>query len=938
MRSGRQGAVTEGQAVESGEQEEASQLHTFLIADIRNYTNFTEEHGDEAAARLAARFADLASDTVSTRRGQVVELHGDEVLAVFDSARDALHAGVDLQARLIDERDSDLPLEVRVGVDAGDAVPVKGGYRSGALNRAARLQSIAQPGEVLASDMVIALARKMEGLVTLDRGEAQLKGFSDPVKVFQVVAEDRVPAEVPKFSARRAPPTNLSPQQTSFVGREPETNEVVALLTSSHVRLLTLTGPGGIGKTRLAIRTAETVAESFDDGVFFVPLASARDVDSVLHSIVQALGVDESTVPNPAAMKNYIGTRQMLLVLDNFEQVIVAAPQVAELIAACPRLTVLVTSREVLRLSGEQEYRVPPMDIPDPGDPVEPAALEQYESVRLFLDRVSMRQPEFALTEENAAAVAEICRRLDGLPLAIELAAARIKVFPPPALLARLDHRLGVLTGGSRDVPSRQKTLRNAIAWSYDLLEPPEQVLFRRLAAFVGGCSVDSAEAVCGDAGDLEIDVLDGLASLVDKSLVQQHEGPGPEGYVDSRFVMLETIREFARDELAKSGELDDLQRRHAEYFLSLAEQTYDRLMSAERDPWRDLWNVEWGNVRAILQWSVEGRHPDVGLLLAGLLWVWSWLDGPVEMRDWVEKLLAMPEAEAPARARGWGLGAATLLAWQTGDLDRVLELSTVTLDTARASGDEKLIPGALAVVVSLDPSARSLVDEARERFRAQNNDFGIGFATVAGVPALLANGEAATLQRWLNECLSEFQRTGDIFGQGLILRTLGTLAVRDRALHNARRCLLEALERFRSMHERRYVPLVLLTLGGISRLLGEDDRAADEFREALDFVLRYTSGGNLASCIEGLAAVALDRGDTERAARLLGAARSLRESSRSVAFPMGEILNAGIEEAGRTSLDTDTFARLSAEGSRMEEREVVELARSVTSAEVSRA
>lgn len=914
--------------------EEASQLRTFLIADVRGYTRFTEEHGDEAAARLATQFADLADEIVSARRGRVVELRGDEVLAVFDSARDALHAGVDLQARITQSPDAEFRFEVRIGIDAGDAVPVRGGYRSGALNRAARLQSIARPGEVLATDMVVGLARTTEGLVTLDRGEAHLKGMSRPVKVFQVVGEDSVPADVPKFSAKYESPTNLAPQQTRFVGREPETREVAALLEGTDVRLLTLTGPGGIGKTRLAIRAAETVAEYFQDGVFFVPLASTRDSDSVFQSIALTVGVEVTMAPSAAALRHYIGGKHLLLVLDNFEQVVAAAPQLAELIAACPRLTVLVTSRELLRLYGEQEYRVPPMGVPDTAGPVDPDALAQFESVRLFLDRVAMRQPGFELTRENAFAVAEICRRLDGLPLAIELAAARIKVFPPAALLARLDHRLGLLTGGPRDLPGRQQTLRGAIAWSYDLLDRSEQVLFQRLAVFAAGCTYEATETVCAGTGDLDAEVIDGLASLVDKSLLQQHEAWGPSGFVESRFVMLETIREFALEQ-QESGELEDLRRRHAGYFLSLAERTYDELMSAARDPWREMWSVEWGNVRAALQWSLETRHPEIGLLLAGLLWVWCWLDGPIEMRDWVERLLAIPEAREPARARGWGLGVAALLAWHTGDLERVPELSGLAVDTARASGDEKLLAGTLLIAATLDDSARPLVEEARALYRAQNNTFGVGFATVAGVRSLLAEGDVATLQAWLSDALNDFRRTGDVFGQGLVLRTLGTLAVRAGDFGVGREYLGEALDRFRSMREKRYLPLALLTLGGISRVRGEDQRAADEFREALIFVHRYTGRGNLASCIEGLAAVAMDQGHAERAARLLGAAHKLRDSSLSVPFPVGEALNAGIEDTLRSSVDPDAFERYTSEGYAMGDDEVVELALSFAPEEV---
>ncbi len=891
------GSVTNRESRGATRNGEASELRTFLIADVQGYTRFTEEHGAEAAARLATRLADMADEVALRYQGRVIELRGDEVLAVFSSARDALHAAVELQNRVADAPRDELAFELRVGIDAGDAVPVRGGYRSGALNRAARLQSVARPGEVLASDVVVGLAGTTAGLTYLDRGEVRLKGLARPVKVFQAVAEDRVPDEVPRFSVAKPPPTNLPVQPTRFVGREREVDQVTALVQRGDVRLLTLTGPGGIGKTRLALRASETAAPRFDDGVFCVTLAPVREGDSFFQAIAQALDVSEiGGQSGLTSVQNFLRGKRLLLLLDNLEQIADAAGPVAELILDFPRLTVLATSRSALHVYGEHEYLVPPMSVPEPDAPARPDDLIQHESVRLFLDRVSMMQPGFAVTEENATSIAEICYRLDGLPLAIELAAARIKVFPPRILLARLDHRLQVLTRGSSNLPTRQHSLRDAIAWSYDLLTEPEKALFRRLSVFTGGCTLESAEAVCNASGDLAIDVMDGLASLVDKSLLRQHEGPGPAGYPDSRFTMLETIREFAAEQVRAGEELDNLHRYHAEYFLSLAERSYPKLMSAERDPWREMWNVEWDNLRSMLSWSVEASRPDAGLPMAGFLWVWCWLDGPLEVRGLVERLLAMPEAQEPTCERGWGLGAAASLAWHTGDLEKVPVLGAMALEIARSCDDERLLPGALLLAVRPDASARRLLEESRARYRAEGNVFGHGFAAVAGVRSLLAVGEQSILQDWLREALADFRRTRDVFGQGLVLRAMGMLAIYASHLPEGRDYLLEALECFRSMHEKRYVPLVLLNLGGVSRLLGEPVRAEVEFREALTFVHTFTSRGNLASCLEGLAGAAFDQGRKKRAVQLLAAAQRLRESGHSVPFPMAEILNSGLD------------------------------------------
>jgi hypothetical protein len=372
---------------------------------------------------------------------------------------------------------------------------------------------------------------------------------------------------------------------------------------------------------------------------------------------------------------------------------------------------------------------------------------------------------------------------------------------------------------------------------------------------------------------------------------------------------------------------MEELRRRHAEYFLSLAEENYHSLIGAGRGPWLDLWGGEWGNVRATLQWSLETRHPEIGLLLVGMLWVWCWLDGPVELRDWVERLLAMPEAQEPTRARGWGLGLAAVLAWNVGDMERAPALSDLAVEVARSAGDERLMAGVLPMAAAISDSARPVVEEARARFRRLNDPFGVGFSTVAGVRSMLAEGEVATLHAWLNESLDDFRRTGDVFGQGLVLRTLGTLAVGARQFEIGRAYLMEALEQFRTMREKRYVPLILLTLGGISRSLGEDRRALDEFREALVFVYRYTGRGNLASCVEGLAGVALDGEHRELAARLLGAAHRLRDSSHSVSFPMGEVLNVGVEERLRASMEPDAFMRHFTDGYALREEQIVQTA-----------
>ncbi|MDP9368914.1 MAG: NB-ARC domain-containing protein, partial [Chloroflexota bacterium] len=372
---------------------------------------------------------------------------------------------------------------------------------------------------------------------------------------------------LPPLPERGPVATPLPAPLTSFVGREREVELVTALLCRGDVRLVTLTGPGGTGKTRLALRLGEDLAGYFGDGVVFVPLAAVTDPDLVLPTVAGVLGVRPAgDQPLTDLLAVTLQDRHLLLVLDNFEQVVEAAPLVTALLAACPRLTVLVTSRVRLQVSGEQAFPVPPFALPAPGEGTV-SCLEAVEAVRLFVARARAAKPDFALTEENGTIVAEVCRRLDGLPLAIELAAARIAHLPPAALLARLERRLPLLTGGARDLPARQRTIRNTIAWSHDLLVPEEQVLFRRLAVFVGGFTLAAAEAVASTSDDLGLDVFNGVCSLADKSLLREEDGPGGE----PRYLMLETIREFELEQLAAAGEEAAIRDRHAAFFADLA-------------------------------------------------------------------------------------------------------------------------------------------------------------------------------------------------------------------------------------------------------------------------------------------------------------------------------------------------------------------------------
>ncbi len=492
------------------------------------------------------------------------------------------------------------------------------------------------------------------------------------------------PVALVAVPGREHPSTPLPAPLTGFVGREREIEQVCALLSRAEVRLLTLTGPGGIGKTRLAIQAAARMAETSGDAPVFVALAPITDPAAVGAAIAQALGVHpDGERPLPVQLGAVLGSRRRLLLLDNLEQVLDAAPMLAEILVACPGLSLLVTSREPLHLSGEHQYSVPPLRLPNPESQSDLDALGEVETVALFVQQARAVQPDFALTAENGPAVAEICRRLDGLPLAIELAAARVKVFTPEALLARLDRRLELLTGGPRDAPPRLRALRDTIAWSHDLLSPDEQMLFRRLAVFVGGFTLEAAAAVAGEGEAVpSLTILDLVASLVDKSLLRLEARAGHE----PRFGMLETVREFALGRLAASGEEAAVRQRHATYFMTFAERA-NYVDDFEPDTKRgrfDPWETEYPNLLAALEWFAAEGDGVTELRLAGALGHFWFSSG--RLREGMARLEAAlgRGGAAPPAIRAQALSELGYLCGEAGKVERALAYSTASVPLAR--------------------------------------------------------------------------------------------------------------------------------------------------------------------------------------------------------------------------------------------------------------
>jgi len=712
--------------------------------------------------------------------------------------------------------------------------------------------------------------------------------------------------------------TNLPAERTTFVGRANEVSRVQTLLRDESVRILTLTGPPGIGKTRLAIRASTGLLADFDHGVFFVPLSAISDPLMVIPAICKTLAVKEvASQPLADLLASYMRDRRMLLVLDNFEQVIEAAQALGELTVACPGLKLLVTSRAVLRIYGEHEFPVPVLSLPNRDETPQTECAGQYEAIELFVQRSRAVCPDFTLNEQELPAVVEICRQLDGLPLAIELAAARSKLLPPGALLSRLSDKLGLLVVGMRDLPARQRTLRGAIAWSYDLLDDDERTLFRWFSVFVSAATLQAVEVVCGDlrssmldvrpatnetgkptssrlAASIEYaaqsgeakhqnpkssDLLEVLSSLVDKSLLRQVEQTG-----EPRFWMLSTIREYARERLTESGEERAAKRYHASYYAALAETVEPHLTSGGREPWLARLEAEYSNLRAALAWcqSDEG-DADMGLRIAGALgWFWFFRTYLSEGRNWLDGAFARVRDARQSRTVAKALNAAGRLAISQGDYVIACSLLQESVDTWRNVGDKEGLAYALSDlgIAAVNQGellmGRTLIEEAVALFRDMRNNWGLAFALdrLADAKTFLSDAEGATAL--YAESLTLYRELGDKWGITRELRDLGDRLLRLGEYRSAQAMLEEALAIGREIGNTLWIALLARTLGDTLLLQCEFAQAVSLYEEALDLNRELGDRMRTAGSLRVLGHATRCLGNFPRAGRLYGEALTL--------------------------------------------------------------
>ena len=723
--------------------------------------------------------------------------------------------------------------------------------------------------------------------------------------------------------------------RTKLIGRAKEVAAAQELLLCEDVRLVTFTGPGGTGKSCLALQIAESVASRFPAGVFFIPLASITDPGIVVSTVAQALGVRE--IPGWSlgdSLKEAVrqaAHAPLLLVLDNFEQVVAAASLLSELLSVAPALKILTTSRAALQIYGEHEFPVPPLGFPDPRHLPAAATLRDYPAVALFVSRAQAVKPDFALTEANAAAVVEICARLDGLPLAIELAVARIKLLPPEAMLTRLQSRLRLLTGGSRDLAVRQQTLRGAIDWSYELLSPTEQKLFRRLAVFVGGCTLEGAEAVCGALEDLDVEVLDGLGALVNQSLLERV----PTVADEARFRMLETIREYALERLAESPEARSIRQAHAAYYVLLAEDGDSHLGGLNETAWLQRFDAEHDNFRAALDGLNESGRADWGLRMAVALWrYWEVREHLDEGKKRLSDLLALPADQSLDELRARALFGAAILTGARGEYAAASELHRQSAAIVRERGDDRSIAtsvNALAVNTLKRGDlreARALLEESLELWRKLGDRMAASRALSNLASVVKAQGDYQAARALYEESLAESLAMGDRSGAALTLGNLGDLAREQNDVTAARNFYDESLAAFRDLGDPWAIAGALADLGRLARERGDAEAAQALYSESLKLFEGLGHRRGIARLLEELACSAVSQEDLRGALRLAGAAAALRETIGASLTPAEQATFERPLELARITLGAAESASAWSEGRVMPIEQVVAYAR----------
>jgi len=943
---------------------------TFLFTDIEGSTRLAQQYPD-AMPSLLARHYEILNQAIQTHNGFVFQIIGDAFCAAFHSASDALNAALDSQRLLQNEAWAPAPIKVRMGIHTGAAQLTDENLYSGytTLASSQRIMSAGHGGQILVSGVTRELVRDALPAETelLDLGEKRLKDLLRPEHLYQLNISGLI-TTFPPLKTLDSFNTNLPQQLTSFIGRENEITEVKQEL-ESH-RLVTLTGSGGTGKTRLSLQVAADLLDQFPHGVWFVELAPITDPDLIPQTILSTIGVQAQQGKTPIdVLKEYLHEKQTLIILDNCEHLVSASAHVVNtLLNAALRLKVLASSREAVGVKGEVSYPVPSLTLPNIKQLPTIESFSQYEAVRLFIDRALLVAPHFAVDKDNARHIAQICYRLDGIPLAIELAAARVKMLSVEQISNRLDDRFRLLTGGARTALPRQQTLRALIDWSYNLLSEQEQVLFRRLAVFAGGWTVESAEAVCGFGGIESVDVLDLLSHLVDKSLITVETNRK-----EFRYRRLETIRQYAREKLFETEEAIQIRDRHLDYFRTLAEKAEFEIVNADQVEWLKRLQDEFTNIRTALDWSQEKQVED-GLRLGSAIWRFCLRYGYTnEIVEKLNQLLQHPQASKRTVARAKTLYMLTILAiWQSGQMDRArqIALAEECLSIYRELGNpEGEAAGLYAMGVGHhrygDPEALSYLLQSLAIYRSINNK-----TDICDVLIVISQVSSDPIQRrvCLKEALALSRERGDVITMAGALDNLGNLATSLGNFPEARAYFEESLELQRPLGAPGYIATlayfhalaiyegnlvqarilcdevcalgkqtgmtqswqylwVLVGLGYIELREGNMAQAKVIFGQSIQQNQKADRIGFVVYAIEGLAGLHLRQEQFERAARLFAWADAMRDQIGDHRPPVEQNSVDNDLAVIHSQLNDEEFAELSANGRTMSTEQAIALA-----------
>jgi len=865
---------------------------TFLFTDIEGSTRLAQEHPEKWEV-LRERHHALLHSAMDAQQGYIFHVIGDAFCVAFSSARQALNAALQAQENLHGEDWGNTPIKVRMGIHTGQAEIQNTGDYSGylTLSRVQRLMSAGHGEQTLISQETVELLTNElpENVSLCDLGEHQLKDLIRPEHIYQVNIAN-LPSDFPALKTLDARLNNLPTQLTPFIGREHEIASVLELIRTPDVRLVTLTGAGGTGKTRLSLQAASAVLDHFPDGIFFVPMAETTELDLAVSKIAQVLEVREGNGRYLIdTLKDYLGDKTLLLILDNFEQLVGAASLTTDLLVAAPKIKLLISSRIVLRTRGEHEFPVMPLEIPNPSRLPALEQLQKNESMQLFIQRAQAANPKFALTKENASAVAAICQGLEGLPLAIELAAARIKILPPQAMLAKLSNRLSFLTGGGRDLPARQQTLRNTLDWSHSLLSSQEKILFARLGIFAGGFSLEAAESVCNLDGTL--DVLGGVEILLNNSLLRQEEDAN--GL--NRFRMLGTVREYALEGLQKQAELATITRVHALYYVTkIAAEVGFKLFSSESVIWLDWLEAEHDNIRAALTWAQNSTEADdlKTLFVFFLSWFWYRRGYLREGRVWTERFIATKWASPGTPGRAGALLSSAMLALWQGNAKTAIVEAEECLALFQRQEDERYLPAALLnlgvinINMGHDAAAHPLLEEASSLFQDSGQRLFNAISLVHLGNVALGLGNPTEARQWLEKAYPVTMEVGDPWAISFALNNLGEVARVQGDYDKARQYYEESESLLRVTGDQGDLARLVHNLACVAQHDRNFEKARSLFRESLAMFRKFGNKRGIAECLMGLAGIKVEEAQLQQAARLFSAAEAILAESGTAWWP----------------------------------------------------